>query len=238
MKKLNAKGKVVLCFGDTHFPYHHLDIYTFLEAVKKKYSPYIIINMGDELDNSAISFYDSDQELFSAGQELELAIGDIKTLEKIFPKQYVLESNHSSLVFRRMKKHGIPIAHMKTLKEILGTKKWSWHDEIILTTNHDLQTYLCHGKTNAYGKLAKEVGMNAVQGHAHTKFEVTWHKTVLQDRYNAFCGCLINHQSLAYAYGRNNVAKAILGCLIINKQGMPHLVKMNLDKHSRWDGKL
>lgn len=237
MKKINAKGKSVLIIGDTHLPYEHCDYRSFCEAVSKKYNCKIHIHIGDEVDNHAISFHPSESELFSAGHELELAIEKLKYWNKSFPKLQILESNHGSLLVRRLKVHGIPVDVLKPLKDIYETPNWLWHEEIMLDTHHG-PIYLCHGKSGVYNKLPKEIGVSCVQGHYHGKFEITWSNTVIANRFNMFVGCGVNRNSLAFAYGKNHIPKPILGCGVIDENGNPHLIRMILNKKNRWDGKL
>jgi len=240
IKVINAKNRSVLIISDTHAPYTHKDYFKFLKAVKKKYlnKKSIIFHVGDEVDNHAISFHKSESELFSAGDELDEAITYIKALESLFPKMYLCESNHGSLLYRRLKFEGIPIRALKSLQEIYSVKKWQWYDDYRIITNNPLDTYLCHGKAARYNALAKDVGMNAIQGHFHSKFEITYSKSPLAERYNMFIGCLIDVDSLAFRYGRNNLPKPILGVGLITESGHPILIKMNLDKKGHWNGKL
>ena len=51
-----------------------------------------------------------------------------------------------------------------------------------------------------------------------------------------FVGCGIDRDSLAFAYGKNNIPYPILGCGVIDENGVPHLCKMHVDKNNRWDG--
>ena len=69
--KRKKENSCVLCIPDLHAPYHHKDALDFLRAVKKKYKPDRIINLGDDLDNAAISFHSSNPDLDSAGKELK-----------------------------------------------------------------------------------------------------------------------------------------------------------------------
>ena len=92
------KHESVLVISDLHIPYHHQSSFDFLQAVKKKYKPDLVVNIGDELDQHAISMHDSDPDLPSAGDELKLSKAYIKDLEKIFPQRTLVDSNHSSLV--------------------------------------------------------------------------------------------------------------------------------------------
>lgn len=235
MKQIDAKGKRVLVIPDTHIPYAHPDYMSFLKYLKKKYKPDVFVHLGDELDYHAISFHDSDSSLFSADIELDNSIIEMQEgLIKTFPKMYILESNHGSLVFRKMKANGIPIRVLKSLPELYGTKEWSWHHDILMSTSLG-DIYFCHGKSSAYGKLAKEMGCSAIQGHFHGKFEITWHKTATGSRFNAFAGCLVDEDSMAMAYAKNNLPKPILGALLIDERGLPRLLKMKVDSNNRWD---
>jgi hypothetical protein len=234
--EINAKNKSVLIISDTHIPYSHKDYYFFLKEIKKKYKPDIVTHIGDELDYHAISMHKSDSSLFSADHELDAAIIEIQEgLHKLFPRMRLLESNHGSLVFRRLKVEGISIRHLKPLHKLYETPKWSWHDDILLSTNLG-KVYMCHGKSGAYGRLCKDMGASAIQGHFHTKSEITWHKTIMGTRFNMFVGCLVDADSMAMAYGRNNLPLPIMSVGFINANGTPELIRMNLDKHGSWDG--
>ena len=57
-------NKSILIISDTHIPYHHKDVIAFLKGIKKKYKPDRIIHIGDEIDSHAISFHDSDPDLY------------------------------------------------------------------------------------------------------------------------------------------------------------------------------
>lgn len=237
MKKIDAKGRLVLIIPDLHIPYHHPDAFNFLAEIKAKYldKRSIIINLGDEIDGHTISFHDNDPDLpYSPSAELEKAIDYIQDLQEIFPKQYICESNHSSLVYRRAKKHGIPMQYIKPYKEWLKTPKYEWHEDYLLQTKMG-DIYICHGKTSANGKLSKEMGtFGAIQGHFHGKFQILWSVTATATRFDAFSGCLIDRESLAYAYGKNHIPKPILGCLSISKMGYPQMIKMILNEKGRW----
>ena len=237
LKEIDARGKAVLIISDTHIPYEHFQYLDFVKAVNKKYKCKIQIHVGDEVDNHAISFHDSDAELYSAGHELQIAINMLEMWNKAFPKLILLDSNHGSLAFRRFKAAGIPITIMKPLKEIYNTPKWTWYEDVLIET-HKGKVYGCHGKSGVHNKLSREMGCSAFQGHYHGKFEITWSRSILDERWNMFVGCGINRDSLAFAYGKNHLPKPILGCGVIDEKGIPHLVKMHLDENGHWTGKL
>ena len=93
--------KRILVISDLHIPYHHKDSFTFLKAIKKEYKPDFIVNIGDLLDFHAISMHSHNPDLPSAGDELKLSKEYVKELESIFPNMIEVESNHSSLLYRR-----------------------------------------------------------------------------------------------------------------------------------------
>lgn len=236
-KPLVALDQSCLIISDLHSPYNHPDSFAFLKEIKSQFKPDIILNAGDEVDGHAISFHDSDSSLFNADQELELAIKDMKELASIFPKMYIAESNHGSLIYRKFKSNGLPIRHLKPLHELYETPQWSWHHEIILETHLGF-TLLVHGKTGAYHKLALEQGCNTIQGHFHQKFEITWSQSTTNFIFNMIIGCLIDPASMAFAYGKNIAKRPMLGVGWLNELGEPSLIRMITDKHNRWTGKL
>jgi hypothetical protein len=216
-------------------PYHHKDSHRFLSAIKKKYldQKSLIINLGDEIDGNQISMHDKDPDMpFSPCKEFEESIKALKPFYKLFPKMYLCESNHGSLVYRRAKKFGIPLALIKSYQEILETPNWEWHEDILLTTNMG-DVYICHGKTATSGKLAKEQGASAIQGHFHGKFQLLWFKTSTTERFDCYSGCLVDRDNLAFSYGKNHLPKPILGATLLSKSGYPSLIKMNLKSDLR-----
>ena len=124
----------VLVISDLHIPYHHQDAFDFLKALKRKYKPDLIINIGDELDHHAISMHEHNPDLMSAGDELKHSKEYVRELEKIFPEMTLVHSNHSSLVYRRALKYGLPKDYLKSYNEFLGVGDgWKWVDDYTVT---------------------------------------------------------------------------------------------------------
>ena len=114
----------VLVISDLHIPYHHKDSFRFLKAIKKEFKPDTVINIGDLLDFHAISMHEHNPDLPSAGHELDIAREYVKELEGIFPEVTEVDSNHSSLVYRRALKFGMSKQFLKPYGEFLGTRKF------------------------------------------------------------------------------------------------------------------
>lgn len=236
-KRIIGLDQRILIISDLHFPYAHQDWHPFLKAIKEQYKPEIIISVGDEVDGHSVSFHNSESSLFNPDAELEKAIEEIHHLRDLFPKMYLCESNHGSLIYRRVKAENIPIRHIVPLDQLYETPNWSWHHEIMLETDCGFTT-IVHGKTGGYNKLSNDQGCNAIQGHYHSKFELTWSQSSMGARYNMIVSCLIDQESMAYNYGKNFSKKPIHGVGWINEIGEPCLIRMKLDEHGRWHGKL
>jgi len=226
----------ILVLSDLHFPFHHEDTFPFLQAIKKKYKPDRIISIGDEVDNHAMSYHDSDPDLYSPGDELRAARSHLKRLERMFPSLDILESNHGSLFYRKSKTFGIPAAALRTYNELWEVgPNWKWHRELTIKMSNGQKCYFHHGRASDIAKVSREYGMCAVQGHYHEKYKIEyWANT--EGLYWGFqVGCLADDNSLALAYNNTNLKRPIVGCGIII-DGLPHLLPMILNKKHRWIG--
>ena len=108
-----------MIISDLHCPYNHRDALPFLSAIKDKYDPDSIINIGDELDFHAMSFHTTDQSLYSAGDELKKGRETLWELEKLFPRMTLMESNHGSMAYRKAKVAGIPKEMIRPYEHVL-----------------------------------------------------------------------------------------------------------------------
>jgi len=231
-------NKSVLVISDLHIPYHHKDAFSFLRALKNKYKPDMVVNIGDELDHHAISMHEHNPDLMSAGDELRNARHYIKQLEEIFPRMTIVHSNHSSLVYRRALKYGLPKDYLKSYNEFLGVGKgWQWVDDLTLTLSDGTRCFFTHGMSADVLKVAQQYGMNTVQGHYHTKFSIGYYSNPDALIWGMQVGCLINQKSMAFDYAKNFKSRFIVGCgMIIN--GQPKLMPMVLNEDGQWNKKL
>jgi hypothetical protein len=206
----------ILFISDLHIPYHHPDSFKFLKYLKKKYEPTRIICLGDELDKHAMSFHDSDPDLYSAGHELETSLPFIRELEEMFPKMDILDSNHGSLIWRKAKANGIPKHYIKSYNDVLGVGEgWQWHFDMTLELPNGTQCYVHHGKAPDVLKLSQQMGMNTVQGHYHNKFKIDFWSNPNGLYWGLQTGCLIDDDSLAFSYNNVNVQRPTIGTGLI-----------------------
>jgi hypothetical protein len=230
--------KRILVIPDQHFPYHHPDLLAFLRAIKSKYDPDKVVNLGDEIDAHSMSMHDHDPDLPSPGDELELAIEKLSHLYKLFPEMEVLESNHGSLVYRRAKKNGLPKRVIKSYREILyAPKKWHWHHDLILKGSDGEKIMFQHGLSNDCMKNSKNKSMRFVQGHHHSRFEIRYWANTEKLFWGVTSGSLVDYKALAFEYGKLILDKPIIGVtMIINSY--PILIPMVLNSRGRWIEKL
>jgi len=231
------KNSKILVISDMHIPYHHKDSFAFLKAIKKEFKPDTVVNIGDSLDFHAISMHEHNPDLFSAGHELQQARKYVKELEGIFPEVTEVDSNHSSLVYRRALKFGMSKEFLKDYGDFLGTKKWKWIDDLTLTMSNGQRCFFTHGRSADVLKTSQAMGMSCVQGHYHTKFVISWWANPDNLFFGMNVGCLINQKSMAFAYAKNFKTRFIIGCGII-LNGIPRLLPMVLNAKGDWIGEI
>ena len=234
-----AKGySSVLVISDLHAPWQHPDALEFLLSIKKKIKPDFVLNVGDECDAHALSMHDSDPDLPSAGDELKMAKKVIHDLEKIFPEMTLLHSNHSSLIYRRALKHGMPRAYLRNYNEFLEIGPgWQWVDDINFKVSDGSEVFATHGISADGLKLAMQYGKNVIQGHFHSKFNIQYFSNPDNLIWSMSCGCLTKQSSLAFQYARNFRMRFVIGTGAVI-DGQPKLFAMQMDKHGRWTGEI
>ena len=233
-------NKRILVISDTHTPFQHPDTLKFLQAIKDKYNPDRVVHIGDEIDSHAMSFWPSDPDCFSAGDELIRAREVIWQMEELYPKVDVIESNHGSLWYRKAKHHGIPREVIRTYEEILFPKRktgWKWHYDLTLRLPNGQPCYFHHGKSANNLLASQKLGMSFVQGHYHGKFNVQYWGNSERLNWSMNVGCLIDDKALAFEYNKTTMDRPVIGCgLIVDSQ--PRLLPLVMKSNGRWNGRL
>lgn len=231
--------KTVLVISDLQMPFHHKDALDFLAAVKRRYKPTDIVNIGDVTDSYCLTAWEKDPDFMSANEEIQGMLAGINKLAKMFPKMKVLTSNHDLRLQRAAKRAGIPKHFLKDYHQWMGCPKtWTFHDELeiegILYTHGDEQGA---GGQNASMKRAMHYGKSSVSGHLHTQANINYFANREQLIFGMQVGCLIDRKELAFAYAKTALKKPVLTVGLIVK-GIPMLIPMNLNDQGRWTGKL
>lgn len=230
--------RCILVVPDQHAPYQHQDALAFLEHVARQFPPDLVVNLGDETDKHALSFHDSDPNLASAGDELEAAKKWLHKLAKLFPNQLICDSNHGSMHYRKAKAHGIPVQYLKTYREILfpdgGGDGWNWAENWRVRTPLG-DVMFKHQPSGGILIDAAHNQCNLMVGHHHGNFSVEYTASSAALYWGSYSGCLVDKDSLAFAYGKHSLRKPVLGCTVIIN-GAPLLVPMLLGRNGRWVG--
>lgn len=228
---------IVLAIPDCHIPFQHKDAFKFLAAVKRKYNPKMIINMGDLEDWHSISMHDHDPDGLSPGMELEALRKGLKPLFKMFPKMKICTSNHGSLPLRRAFKFGLPSEVIKSYKDILQMPNgWqiadSWEVDGVVYEHGESFS----GQQGAI-KSANANMQSTVIGHIHAFAGIQYSANSKHLIFGFNTGCLIDRHKYAFAYGKKIKAKPILGCGIII-DGVPIFIPFKMDKRGNWTGRV
>lgn len=230
----------ILVMPDLHAPYHHKDALAFMTAVKKAFNPDLCVNLGDEADKHAMSFHDSDPDLMSAGDELRATRIVLDQFAKLFPDFLLCDSNHGSMHFRKAKAHGMPVAYLRTYREVLfplgGGEGWHWAENWRVRTPLG-DVLFKHQPSGPILTDAAHNQANLMVGHHHGNFSVEYTASSSHIYWGAYSGCLIDKDSMAFAYGKHSLRKPVIGCTVI-LEGRPMLVPMLLNKDGRWVGRL
>lgn len=222
-----AGGALVI--GDTHLPFCVDGYLEFCQRVRDRFQCDTVIHIGDEVDNHAISYHESDPDRLSAGDEAERAMEELRKWYAAFPKVTVLVGNHGALPFRKAMTHGLPRRFLRTYEEIWEAPEgWRWTDEY----EKDGVLYV-HGTgtsgRNAAINRAVQARQSVVMGHSHSFGGVQYNSNGKDVIFGLNVGCGVDIKSYAMAYGRTFPAKPTLGCgVVLDKGRMGLFVPMPL----------
>lgn len=214
-----------LIIPDLHAPYEHPDALDFLKSVKDWLKPDLVVSIGDEVDQHALSKYSPDPDADSAGTELGYAIDHLLPFYKLFPKVFVCESNHTWRVFKRAFEAGIPTKYMRDIGEVLEAPQgWQWRENWTLN-----RVYHFHGDgfsgNDCARKACERLRTKVVMGHIHSQGGVYHVRGISDSLYGLSVGSLIDEKAVAFKYAKHDSKKPVLGCGVI-KDGVPQFIPM------------
>lgn len=222
------KGKRVLVIPDRHSPFIMDGAFEFVKEVAKEYKTDEVIDVGDEVEHHALSDWDHDPDGYSAGEELKKAIADLQPWYKEYPKIKVCTSNHTSRIYRQAKKHGIPVAYLKSYQAWLEAPDgYQWADRWEI----DGVQYI-HGDnySGPFGalKAAKDNRQSTVMGHIHSFAGINWSATEKDLIFGMNAGSLFDRHQYAADYGKKYPNKPVISCGVVLYGLEPHLITMDL----------
>jgi hypothetical protein len=217
----------VLIIGDRHTPFEHRDYLEFCIGVHKRFKCKRVIDIGDEVDNHAISYHEHDPDGMSAGHEYKLAKRRLAEWYKVFPKMEICIGNHTSLMFRKAYTYGIPAKMLKDYSKIWDTPNWLWVPEVNING-------ICikHGNniSGQYGHInhALNSRKSLIMGHIHSVLDVYYMASDVDRIFACVVGCGIDRKAYAMAYGKDFARKPILGCAVLIEGKYPIPIPMEL----------
>jgi predicted phosphodiesterase len=224
-------GLNVGVIGDTHFPFCHPDYLDFCYDVFDKFGCSEIVHIGDEVDNHAISYHESNPDGESAGKESDKAFEDLQKWYKVFPDVKVCIGNHTALHYRKAKTSGLPDRFIKTYEEVWSAPKgWKW------SLDWEINNVLFTHGTGSSGQMgamnrAKDNRQSTVIGHVHSFGGVLYSASERDLIFGLNVGCGIDVNSYAMEYGKTFAKRPTLGCGVVLDGGRIGLfVPMDLGK--------
>lgn len=234
---LTTGKEVVLGIPDLQTPFEHKHSFDFLDAVKKKYRPTKIVNIGDSMDAHALSRWVTDPDGMGPADEYKAAIEKLKVMYAIFPEGVEVISNHNERLAKRAYGAGIPSLFLKRYEEIMQYPPgWSIAphvkiDSVIYEHGHT------QGGQYAARNLAYHNGQSTVIGHHHSYAGIQYIATRSKMWWGMNIGCLIDLGAYAFKYAAEQKFKPTLGCGIIDR-GVPMFIPMRLNRKLEWLGVL
>lgn len=235
MDSRNKDTRNVLVIGDLHAPFikgQCNDGESYLEhclEMFEKWNCNQTILIGDLIDSHYSSFHETHPDGYSAGEELDRAIDQLKPWHDAFPNSIVTIGNHDAIISRKAVQMGISQKWLKDLSDVLEVPTWKFVDSY----EQDGVIYT-HG-TGSSGRSASHNrmvnwGKSVVQGHIHTECSVSWHCTKTARHFAMQVGCgVTDSNQYALAYAKNFTKRSVISCgVVLNNGELPITLPMHL----------
>jgi predicted phosphodiesterase len=212
-----------IVISDTHFPYANEEALSKVMALIKKERPTHVVQIGDLLDQYALSRYARDVNLSTPKSELERgrkqAAKMWKDIQKIVPRAKCIQllGNHDLRAQKRLMER---LPEMESLVDIAALYRFPK----VTTLKSDRDSITIDGVVYVHGWLsksldhAKHFNKPVVHGHRHRGAVETQGKLWSMD-----VGFLGDERLLPFSYTMNKVTNWTLGCGIV-ENGKPRLV--------------
>lgn len=225
-KPLKTTDKPVGVFSDPHIPFNHPNYLQFCIDTFKKYGVGQVVCCGDLVDNHALSRFQTEPSAKGAYDELDMSIAEVKKFVKAFPRVKMLRGNHDDIPIRQAKTIGMGERYLKSYSELLEIPKtWEIEDEIIINDVLYKHGINCLGKDGAYNAAIAE-RMSTVIGHAHAFAGCKYAANKRDIIFGINVGCGIDIDAYAFAYGKYDKNRPILGCGIVHSSEWAEFIPM------------
>ena len=218
----------VLVIGDLHLPFVHRHYLAFCKETQKKYKCKKVVQIGDVVDNHALSYFDHDPDGWSPKDEMAKADKELKKWFKAFPSVSLCLGNHDRLVDRKGKTHGLPSRAFRAFRDIWNLPE-AWQESF----EHEIEGVLYKHGEGYSGKMphmaaAEAERMNVVIGHIHTVAAFGWTASERDCIFGMAVGCGIDRHTYAFQYGRSFKKKPILAAGVVYDGQDGQVIRMKL----------
>ena len=219
--------------GDTHLPYELDGYLDFCVETFDRYGVDTVVHIGDMFDNHSLSFHDSEPMLHNVMGEYESAFERAQDWYEAFPEATLVMGNHDRIPARQLRKLGMePSIYMRPIEDLFGMPEgWQVVDQIEID-----DVLYHHGETaggiNGFRKDAETRMRCTVSGHNHSNAGISATATDQELVWGLAVGCGVNHEHMAFAYGKHFAKKPIVACGLVI-EGEPHIEYMNLGSKVR-----
>lgn len=203
------KENRILIIGDLHEPFCLNEYFDFCKKTYAQYNCNKVVFIGDIIDSHYSSYHETDPDGIGGGQELNLAINNLKKWYKEFPKADVTIGNHDRIIMRKAFTSAIPKKWLKEYNQVLEVPNWNFVDRVV----YDNVQYI-HGEAGTARTKCRSDMMSTVQGHLHTQAYTEWYVGQNFKIFGMQVGCGIDHDSYAMAYAKRGKKPAI-GCGVV-----------------------
>ena len=219
----------VLVIGDIHEPCARDGYLEFCKDIERKHKTNKTVFVGDIVDWHGISFHARTAEAPGVLDEYYLAHGCIQDWYKAFPKATVTIGNHDDRIRRVAESVNIPSKFIRNDNEIWGTPNWDWVDNVIIDDVYYMHG-IGHSGTHPAYNAARQMCMSVCMGHVHSTAGIKWMASPQKRWFGMDVGCGVDDKKYAFAYGKNNKKKSVLGCGVVI-DGNPYYEIMWLEKY-------
>ena len=224
-EKMDESIFPILCIPDLHIPFEHPSALQFCKDMAIEYGVKTVVNLGDEIDNHALSFHTNELDALTAQQEYDKTRKTIKEWFKAFPVVSLCIGNHSAMPARRAKEWGLPKSYIKSFHQL-----WDAPETWVVSQGFNIGGvgFRHAGKAGFQGSIASAIiaRQSMVYGHNHSFGGVLYQANLNDIIFGMNVGCLIDNDAYAFAYGKDFPNKPTLGCGIVHSPTHAEFVPM------------
>ncbi len=221
--------------SDLQIPFEHRHALKFCKAVQREFKipADCVYNVGDEVDQYFGSAYKKDPNGWhTANSELAATRDRLREWYRAFPQMKLAVSNHGLRWAKKAFEAEIPSQMLRGYQELIEAPSgWVWAPQWDIPCKHPIMLFhgVGFGGWSAHRNAAIDAGKNIVMGHLHTNAGVIWIRTRGQRIWGLATGCLIDEEAYAFAYGKDNRLKPMLGVgVVVDSGARPMFIPMEV----------